>query len=65
MITEKLMVVDAYVRSVLPTGRLKIEGKIIYQEVEVISHHQTKTQTIGITKEWIAVPKEFMDEVYL
>ena len=76
IITPHLAEVNVGHRSILPTGRLKIECGILQQEVEVIVHRgpiiikcilfgneEHKEFQIGIYKIWLAVPIEFVRQI--
>lgn len=58
--TKRLSYVENGNISALPTGALKIEEGMIFQEVMVIVHKEKPDKPVGIYYEWWLVPKEFI-----
>ncbi len=69
--TSQLQKIDTGSGSILPTGRLKIQDDILYQEAEVIAHKNCNVRIdgkffqlpIGIHVIWINVPSDFVKKI--
>lgn len=61
--TEELQFVENGVKSILPTGRLKIEDGQLSQEIMLFIHKTTPEKEAGLYKEWILVYQDFIDAI--
>ena len=60
VISQPLSRVDTQSESALPTGRIKVEGKLLFQEALVIVHTPSATRGVGIYYDWTPLPEEIM-----
>ena len=63
IISAELSEVNGLTQSTLPTGRIKLEGGMLYQEALVIVHKSTKSQSAGLHYEWIPFPAAIMERI--
>ena len=61
--TERLQIVESGTMSILPTGSLKFEEGVLYQEVLLFMHKPTPEKDLGMYREWVAVPEEFTNAI--
>lgn len=55
--TPPISCVDHNSRTVLPTGALKLEGGVLYQQANMIVHRESAGEPVGFrTGVWIPVP---------
>jgi hypothetical protein len=62
-ITQKIIDVDTLTKSVLPTGRIKVEKGIILQEAEVIVHKSSAGRPVGLYVDWIPMANIDVEEL--
>jgi hypothetical protein len=50
-------------KSILPTGSLKLENGVLYQEASVFVHVATQTEPVGLTREWFPVKGSLVEQI--
>ncbi len=54
---------DTQSKTILPTGRLMLDGKDVLQEVEVLRHRPMDGLPVGFTKEWVHLEPTFIKAI--